>query len=223
MGRASVGAWLCLVCLSALSGCDRLIAPRHEGLACSADFETCDGARDCFSACVCETGDAQACEAQCGSNTAPRVSDLDQSAWPEASVAFEAEVLALSNEARVVGGCCGEEGCFEPSEPLRHDAALQTAARAHAKDMAERDYFDHDSPEGIDPFDRMREAGYRGCAMGENIAGGQSTPREVVDGWLESPGHCSNILRPSFTRLGAGYFHGAASSLEHLWVQSFGG
>jgi uncharacterized protein YkwD len=44
-----------------------------------------------------------------------------------------------------------------------------------------------------------------------------------MENWLESPGHCSNILRPGFTRLGVGHFEDAASSLTHLWVQNFGG
>jgi uncharacterized protein YkwD len=89
--------------------------------------------------------------------------------------------------------------------------------------MAERDYFDHVTPEGLDPFDRMREAGYQGCAMGENIAGGQQSPREVVEGWLDSPGHCANMLEAHYEELGVGYFRDAQSGLEHLWVQNFGG
>jgi len=224
MGRAAAAACLSLLGLAAVPACGDVVGPRHQLIGCSADYQTCDGASDCFSACVCETaGDTQACDEQCGRSDAPRVSDLDQSAWPKASVDFEAAVLALTNDARAAGGCCGSEGCFDPSAPLREDADLQSSARAHAQDMAQRDYFDHDTPEGIDPFDRMREAGWKGCAMGENIAGGQQTPSEVVDGWLNSPGHCSNILSPEFTRLGVGYARDAASSLEHLWVQNFGG
>lgn len=223
MGRAAVVLGLSLCCLPPLAGCDDLLEPPQQGFGCSSDFETCNGANDCFATCMCNSGDDQRCAAQCDRGDAARVSDLDERDWPTQFASFGDEVLALTNQARATGGCCGNRGCFDPSGPLRLEPLLQTAARAHAKDMAERDYFDHDTPEGLDPFDRMREAGYRGCAMGENIAAGQTDPAEVVSGWLESPGHCSNILSPEFDALGVGYFEGMGGELQRFWVQNFGG
>ncbi len=172
---------------------------------------------------MCERADPSACDDQCGAPAAPRVTDLDESSWQPDWAAFEDQVLALTNRARAQAGCCGSDGCFEPAGALALDPDLRRAARAHALDMATRDYFAHDTPEGLSPFDRMREAGFHGCAMGENIAAGQPSPESVVDGWLQSPGHCANIRDPSYTQLGVGYHPSSGDALGHFWVQSFGG
>jgi uncharacterized protein YkwD len=89
--------------------------------------------------------------------------------------------------------------------------------------MATRNYFSHESPEGVTPVDRMREGGFRGCATGENIAAGQPNPELVVQGWLESPGHCANIREPRFNRIGVGYQPMPSNHFAHFWVQNFGG
>ena len=204
-------------------GCGLEDPLRVQHVACGEDFESCAGGGDCFARCLCESASRERCEAQCGASTAPRVSDLDESGWPASSAAFEEQVLSLTNEARAQGGCCGAQGCFDASAPLTLEPALRTSARAHALDMAQRDYFDHDTPEGLSPFDRMREAGYRGCALGENIAAGQRAPQEVLESWLGSPGHCANMLQPGFRVLGVGYARTDAGSLHDFWVQNFGG
>ena len=70
--------------------------------------------------------------------------------------------------------------------------------------------------------DRMREAGFSGDSpWGENIAAGQRTARGVVDGWLESDGHCANIMNPSFRTIGIGYAYVEGSEYGHQWVQNF--
>ena len=71
-------------------------------------------------------------------------------------------------------------------------------------DMGTRDYFDHYTPEGLGPGDRIDQAGYEGSAWGENIAWGYPTPEAVVAGWMNSPGHRANILRDEYTHLGVG-------------------
>ena len=68
----------------------------------------------------------------------------------------------------------------------------------------------------------MERAGYSFQAAGENIAAGQTTPQEVVDGWMQSPGHCSNIMSPSFTEIGVGYVLAPQGQLPHYWTQTFG-
>lgn len=183
---------------------------------------TCQGASDCYSGCYCETGDSASCEAECGPRGV-RVHDLDESAWNADWVAFEDEVLRLTNELRAQGACCGGEGCFAAAPALEPDARLRQAARAHALDMAEREYFAHDAPDGRSPFDRMREAGFRGCAMGENIAAGQPDAQAVIESWRDSPGHCANLLSPNFERIGVGYRPDPGSRTPHVWVQNFGG
>jgi uncharacterized protein YkwD len=131
--------------------------------------------------------------------------------------------VRLTNAERARGGCCGDEGCFDPTPALESDDLLQSSARSHAVDMAENAYFAHESRDGRSPFDRMREAGFRGCALGENIAAGQETPEDVVQAWRESPGHCANMLSPNFTHIGVGYRPAPQQDTRHVWVQNFGG
>ncbi len=74
-----------------------------------------------------------------------------------------------------------------PSEPLALNSLLTLAARAQSLDMAERDFFDHVNPDGLDPTDRANAQGYTGTA-GENIAAGYAGIDEVHAAWLESVG-----------------------------------
>jgi uncharacterized protein YkwD len=86
--------------------------------------------------------------------------------------------------------------------------------------MAENDYFEHEDRAGHTPADRVRAVGYREKLVGENIAFGPRTAEEVVQGWLDSPGHCENIMDPRFAEMGIAY---AAGHLKRglYWVQVF--
>lgn len=138
--------------------------------------------------------------------------------WPEPLPSHETEVVALVNQARAAGGDCGSMGSFAPSAPLTMNASLHCAARVHSKDMADRMFFDHTNPDGQDPFDRMAEAGYGSFStQGENIAMGTFTPADTVNGWLESDGHCANILNPAYEEIGVGVYEGGAL----YWTQTF--
>lgn len=146
--------------------------------------------------------------------------------WDPAWTAWEDEVLRLTNEARAVGHNCDSEGNFGPTTPLTTNPELRCAARLHSRDMIQNGYFDHDSRDGRDPFDRMMQAGYSGGTMAENIASGQTSPAAVVQEWLDSDGHCSNIMSPAFDELGVGYYYAPGSNpwvSSHMWTQNFGG
>ena len=93
--------------------------------------------------------------------------------------------------------------------PLTSSTPLARAARAHSEDMGRRRFFAHDTPDGTEPAERITAAGYRrsGVMVGENLAWGEetaATPAEIVEGWMESPGHRANILRPEFREIGIG-------------------
>ncbi|MFK4088615.1 CAP domain-containing protein [Kribbella sp. NPDC020789] len=128
--------------------------------------------------------------------------------------AQEREVLELTNQVREQNGC----------GPLRLSSALVEAAGRHASDMVRRHYMDHTNPEGQDPGDRMRAAGYDGGSWGENIAAGYSTAQKVVNAWMNSDGHRANILNCKFNLLGVGYDPGRVKSDwgNGSWVQDFG-
>ncbi|WP_337099299.1 CAP domain-containing protein [Paenibacillus sp. YIM B09110] len=117
---------------------------------------------------------------------------------------FEQEVLKLVNAQRQSAGLGA----------LSMDAKLANMAMVKAKDMFDNNYFDHNSPTYGSPFDMMRQFGITYQYAGENIAKGQPTPQQVMNDWMNSPGHRANILKSSFTKIGVAYYKGE-------WVQEF--
>ena len=124
----------------------------------------------------------------------PGVNRARPACGPQAS---SQEILQRINAARVSGYRCGRKA-YGPAAPLRWNAALQAAAQGHSLDMAKRNYFEHVSPEGATVRTRLRAAHYKSSMVGENIAAGVRTMPEAVQSWLESPGHCENIMNPEF-------------------------
>ncbi len=90
------------------------------------------------------------------------------------------------------------------------------AAREKSQDMQTKNYFSHTSPTFGSPFDRMKALGISYKSAGENIAQGQRSPQEVVQAWMDSPGHRANILNGSFTHIGVGYV-----KTGNYWTQQF--
>jgi uncharacterized protein YkwD len=87
--------------------------------------------------------------------------------------------------------------------------------------MAKRDYVAHVSPEGKDVSNRIEQVGYLAWTFGENIAGGSSTAAEVVKGWLDSDGHCANLMNPHFTLIGVGLAFRQGTEYGYYWTQVF--
>ncbi|MFI8304626.1 CAP domain-containing protein [Streptomyces sp. NPDC085927] len=104
--------------------------------------------------------------------------------------------------------------------PLAVDPLLVTAAQAHSADMVARDFYSHTAPGGSRPWDRAAAAGSARRTIGENIACGQRSAAEVVEGWMNSPGHRANILKPDFTHIGVGFAGGGRAGT--YWTQLFG-
>ena len=129
-----------------------------------------------------------------------------------------ARALDLVNEARARGARCGARW-FAPAPPVRLSGTLDGVALGHASDMAEHDYFEHEDLAGHSPADRVRAVGYRETLVGENIAYGLKSAEEVVQGWLDSPGHCENIMDPRFAEMGIAYAQGRAVKHGLYWVQ----
>lgn len=120
------------------------------------------------------------------------------------------EVVALTNRERAGAGL----------PPLHADPPLARAAQAYSTDMAVRAFYSHTSPEGTQPWDRAAAAGSTRRSIGENIACGQRSAAEVVEGWMNSPGHRANILKPDFTHIGIGFAGGGPAGT--YWTQLFG-
>lgn len=100
---------------------------------------------------------------------------------------------------------------------LELDADLCAAAQARAQEIAQS--FSHTRPDGSSCFTILEEFGISYRAAGENIAMGQRTPEEVMDGWMNSSGHRANILNGAFPSIGVGYYVDGAGAAH--WVQIF--
>jgi uncharacterized protein YkwD len=129
-------------------------------------------------------------------------------------------VIELVNVARSKGRKCGSVR-YAAAPPLTEAPELSKAARRHARDMARRNFFEHDGSDGSQPKDRVLRAGYEPRLTGENIALGPETAEEAVAGWLASPGHCENIMEPRFRHIGVGVATGRGRG-KIYWVQDFG-
>ncbi|HEY5883448.1 MAG TPA: CvpA family protein [Pyrinomonadaceae bacterium] len=121
---------------------------------------------------------------------------------------LEAGMLDLVNRERRTLGL----------QPLAPDPELTEVARKHSADMFARGYFAHDTPEGRNPFDRMRENGVRFSTAGENLALAPSL-QVAHNGLMNSPGHRRNIMDPKFGRLGIGVMDGGLRGL--MFTQNF--
>lgn len=119
------------------------------------------------------------------------------------------EVLNLVNEIRKE---------YDLS-PLAWDNSLAAAAEDYCRDMIERDFFSHVTPDGKTLFDRMADCEIVYSVIGENIAAGQHSPSDVVDAWMNSAGHRKNILNPYFEYLGVGVVRGGSYGI--YWTQEF--
>ena len=136
----------------------------------------------------------------------------------------ERHIYEMTNEQRRLAGAA----------TLVRDEAVDLIAYGHSADMAARGYFAHDTPEGLDPTARGQRAGYEcrkdygsyyTTGLAENIfqshtyssymtAGVTSSytwledeeelARQMMDGWMDSPGHKRNILDPQYDRIGVG-------------------
>ncbi len=126
---------------------------------------------------------------------------------------FQAAILRLVNTERATASLA----------PLTENPLLDSAAQAHASDMALHQYFSHTSQDGRTVQDRIGATGYLkapcncsySMSFGENIAQGFDNAGDVMQAWMRSPEHRDNILRQSFTEIGIGFDNGT-------WVQDFG-
>jgi uncharacterized protein YkwD len=134
--------------------------------------------------------------------------------------AVAADVLRAVNAARAMPRICGER-LFSSAPPLMLNQSLSAAALAHSRNMATLKYFSHQEKDGSMVGDRALRAGYAWQLIGENIASGQHTAQEAVSGWLDSPGHCANIMNAGFAEMGAAYALNPERGTLY-WTQVFG-
>ena len=162
--------------------------------------------------------------------TATSTPQGNREAWDEreARARLEIEAKVSEIEQKVHVGI-NVERTRNGGDSLRWDRELAAVARAHSDDMTQRGYFSHDTPEGLGPSDRIDRAGYscwKGTHYGiaENIAiettlgDPDRTAAEAVRGWVNSPGHRTNLLGRQYDRTGVGASFGTWRGYEAVYL-----
>ena len=128
---------------------------------------------------------------------------------PSTESAMEKEVLALVNKVRAENGLSA----------LTWAEDVANVARAHSRDMINRGFFSHTNPDGLSPFDRLKNSGISYRTAAENIAYGQKTAEAVMNSWMNSSGHRANILNKNVKEIGVGAVKSQNGTV--YWTQMF--
>jgi hypothetical protein len=104
-------------------------------------------------------------------------------------------LLSDTNASRAANGVAG----------LALNEKLDAAAQASADDMAARNYWSHNTPEGNPPWSWVTNQGYSYQKLGQNLATGFNNEQATTDGWMASPPHRENLLDPDFKEVGFGF------------------
>ncbi len=148
-------------------------------------------------------------EKQPAENSQAETRQASNSSAQSSNSSYEQRVVQLVNVEREKNGL----------NPLVLDSSISNVARAKSKDMADNNYFAHQSPTYGSAGDMLRNFGINWSAWGENIASGQNTPEQVVNAWMNSEGHRANILSTNFGKIGVGYV--TDSNGTPYWTQMF--
>lgn len=201
----------------------------HSGLICVGGECECniDSQTDCGNACYDLSSDPDhcgACNRSCGTNE----KCVEGSCQTKTKVE---RAIEETNRIRRKGYDCDSRGDFGPAPEVTGNEELHEAAQKYAETMADKCFLSHtypppdcnaDANEDCHDFAwRIRRTDYRGDPVGENIARGQDTAEDVVNGWAESDGHCANMLNPDAREMGIGYAE-SSCRIEPFWVQVFG-
>ncbi|GAB3542739.1 CAP domain-containing protein [Noviherbaspirillum agri] len=130
---------------------------------------------------------------------------------------FQQQIVTLINQARASARTCGSTS-YPAVAAMGWNSKLFDAAAAHALDMASNNYFSHDSRDGRSFSDRITAAGYTWSAAGENIAAGYANAEGVMQGWLDSPGHCANIMSGNFTEVAVSCVRNDSAAYRYYWA-----
>jgi uncharacterized protein YkwD len=201
--------------------CDSLNAPDRGNDGLADDDDNCPANYNPSQADSDNDGRGNACDAIDDRNTVEEPGGDDAPCGPSAE---EQAMLDAVNAFRAQARTCGSRGSFPSVAPLTWRCELKSAALAHSRDMANNNFFNHTGSDGRSAGDRMTSAGYRWSAWGENIAAGipLSGVSAVMQAWIDSPGHCANLMGSIFTNFGAAKYSDYSSAYDVYWTQVFG-
>jgi uncharacterized protein YkwD len=143
--------------------------------------------------------------------TIAATTETTASPTPSPDQSLTAQLIDLVNKERANAGCT----------PLALSVQLGVAAQEHSADMAQNDYFSHTSSDGRQLWDRVKGTGYKFTMVGENIARGQVSAKEVMQAWMSSTSHSHNILNCEYREIGIGYASHTNSANDPFWTQVF--
>lgn len=146
---------------------------------------------------------------------------VDLSCGLNGAAGIQAEILQRVNAVRAAGAVCGTTA-FQPASALAWNEPLLVAAGAHSADMAQKNYFSHVSQDGRTAAQRVTAAGYSWSSFGENIAAGQSSVEQVMTGWINSPGHCQNLMNLNFRDVAVACVRNDAADYRLYWTMNLG-
>ena len=134
--------------------------------------------------------------------------NIDNFLGTDQSPVYTIDPSFVPNETeRAIGQLVNEERARYGLAPVKLANDISFVARTKSKDMNDRGYFDHTSPTYGSPFQMLTDFGLQYSTAGENIASGYSDAAAVMEGWMNSPGHRSNILNPAFKEIGVGVYN----------------
>jgi uncharacterized protein YkwD len=103
-------------------------------------------------------------------------------------------------------------------KPLKLNAALTEAAKAHSRDLAKWDRISHYGSDGSNPWDRVKRTGYNAKVAAENVGTGQASLEEVMKGWQDSPGHNKNLLLADAADMGIALVQDPKTEFKTFWT-----
>lgn len=145
----------------------------------------------------------------CGSNEGNSGIVQNTSILTPTSGTLQTQILAYVNQARSQSRNCGSEGNFDPTTSVSWNSKLEVAAQRHSDDMQVHmtsSSISHTGTDGSSTGDRVSDAGYSWSHVGENIYYGEgslNSAHQAVTAWMNSDGHCANIMSKNFTEIGA--------------------
>ena len=160
------------------------------------------------------------CLSACNGEDILKSTNLNNSYRCADSADIQEQALRLINNARETARQCGSE-YFHPAPPVVWNSNLQKAAKKHSDDMAVHNFFDHTGSDNSDAGERIVEQNYNWITYGENIAAGVQNTQQAANGWLDSPGHCANIMNPLFTEMGVACSRKTGTTYVTYWTQVF--
>lgn len=133
------------------------------------------------------------------------------------NTSLEQAMVNLINQARSRSRQCGSQ-TYKAAPPISWNQQLKAAAQSHSTDMATHNFFSHTGSDGLSVGSRVKAQDYRWTRVGENIAAGTTTADATITLWLNSAGHCANIMNPAFTEIGAAKAENATADYRVYWT-----